>query len=131
MVYLGFIADVVTILSFCITITLLIKSDSLIKEIYSQKQEYQKDKNHIKIKMIALRENLWNGQKLNLRLISEIRTLLYSFSQKFSKLKTSDDKIHLKTTFDLLSKDENLIDIKMLCAELDYFIARFERIEIQ
>lgn len=122
-------ADWCGILSFILTITLLVRSESLRKEIDSQKCEYQEEQKDIKIKMIALRSNLWDGQALSLKLVSEIRTQLYSFEQKFSRLRTREDKFHLKLTFQMLSGELESIDTEKLCSELDYFIARFERRE--
>ena len=77
---LGVAADIAGIISF------LIRSEALRKEIDAQKREFQNDQESIQIKLIALRENLWYGQPLSLKLISEIRTLLHSFSMNYSKV---------------------------------------------
>jgi len=83
---LGVAADIAGIISFLLTVTLLIRSEALRKEIDAQKREFQNDQESIQIKLIALRENLWYGQPLSLKLISEIRTLLHSFSMNYSKV---------------------------------------------
>lgn len=125
------LADWCGILGFFLTIMLLLRSESLRKEIDSQKREYQEQKKDIKVNMMALRDNLWDGQPLNLKIISEIRTQLYAFEQKFGYLRTQRDKQHLKLTFRMLDETVESIDSARLCGELDYFIARFERQELK
>lgn len=127
---LGIAADIAGIISFLLTVTLLIRSEALRREIDAQKRSYQKDQESIRIRMIALRENLWCGQKISLKLISEIRTLLYAFDQNYSRLRTRRDKQELPETLNLLKQQPDSIDIFQLCAKLDYFIARLERQEI-
>ena len=56
------VADWCGIAGFLLTITLLIRSETLRKEIDAQKREYQNDQESIRIKLIALRENLWHGK---------------------------------------------------------------------
>lgn len=126
---LSVFADIAGIISLFFTVALLIHSKALRKEIGRQKREYQKDQKELAIKMIALRENLWAGQPLSLRLISEVRTMLYSFEQKFGRLRRMIDKIHFRRAFRLLEQTEENVDVRALCREMDYFIARMERQE--
>lgn len=125
------IADWCGIFGFALTVILLFRSEALRKEVESQKREYQEQKADIKIRMIALRDNLWSGQPLSLKLVSEIRTLLFLFDQKFGRLRTQEDKRQLRATHKILSGPIEAISINQLCRELDYFIARFEREEIK
>lgn len=125
------IADWCGIFGFALTVILLLRSEALRKEVESQKREYQEQKADIKIRMIALRDNLWSGQPLSLKLVSEIRTLLFLFDQKFGRLRTREDKRRLKSTHKILTESLGSINIEQLCRELDYFIARFEREEIK
>lgn len=126
---LSIAADIAGIISFLLTITLLIRSEALRKEIDAQKREYQNDQKSIRIKLIALRENLWYGQKLSLKLVSEIRSLLHSFDLNYNRLHTRRDKRELKETMSMLEDNPENVDALHLCAKLDYFIARFERKE--
>ena len=126
---LGVAADIAGIISFLLTVTLLIRSEALRKEIDAQKREFQNDQESIQIKLIALRENLWYGQPLSLKLISEIRTLLHSFSMNYSRLRSRRDKRELSETLNMLENEPESINILRLCAKLDYFIARLERKE--
>lgn len=116
---LGVAADIIGIASFFLTVALLIRSEALRKEIEAQKQSYQKDRESIRIKMIALRENLWHGQKISLKLISETRTLLFSFDQNYNFLHTRKDKRELPETLKLLKQRPESIDPFQLCAKLD------------
>ena len=126
---LGLAADVTGILGFFLSIALLIKSEAMRKEIERQKQDYVKEQRKIKGNLIALRANIVEDNILNMKIVSDIRTQLFTFQQKFKRLLTREDKLHIKKTLTLLDKPTNEIDKKALCCELDYFVARFERKE--
>lgn len=124
------IADVLGILGFILTIVLLIRSEAIRKELDSQRSDYQKEKKNIRAQITAVRDNVRNdGLEINLKIISDVRTNLLSFGQKFERLLTHDDKRHMANTLKMLKLCEN-IDRTKLCAELDYFVARFDKKEI-
>ena len=123
------IADWTGIISFIMTIALLIRSESMRKELESQRQDYVKEQKAIKERLIALRANVIDDGLLITKVVSDIRTQLFTFQQKFKHLLNWEDKKHLKKTLAILSKDTKEIDPKELCIELDYFVARFERKE--
>ena len=123
------IADWTGIISFVLTIALLIRSESMRKELESQRQDYVKEQKAIKERLIALRANVIDDGLLITKVVSDIRTQLFTFQQKFKRLLNREDKKHLKKTLAILSKDIEEIDAKELCMELDYFVARFERKE--
>ena len=122
-------ADWLTVASFILTIALLINSESLRKEISSQKKDYEQDKDSVKRKLIALRENLWDNTPLTSQIASEIRTLIYSIEERFGLLDKLKDKKHVKTTLRMLHNKPASISKEELCREIDYFIARLERRE--
>lgn len=128
---LGTIADITGIASFVLTVVLLIRSETMRKEIAAQRNEYQRGQKSIKVNIIALRDNVLKDQMLDLKIISDIRTQLYSFEQKFGRLLTWNDKRHLNATLKILDFSLEAIDRRRLCKELDYFIARFERRELK
>ena len=122
-------ADWLTVASFILTIALLINSGSLRKEISSQKKDYEQDKDSVKRKLIALRENLWDNTPLTSQIASEIRTLIYSIEERFGLLDKLKDKKHVKKTLRMLHNKPESISKEELCREIDYFIARLERRE--
>lgn len=126
---LSTIADIVGIISFILTIVLLIYSEALRKEIESQRQDYVKEQRIIKETLMALRANIVEDGLLNKKIISDIRTQLFTFQQKFKRLLSLKDKIHISKTLVLLRHSIDEINQEALCAELDYFVARFERKE--
>ena len=79
----------------------------------------------------TLRINVWDDNLLDRKIASEIRTQLFTFEQKFKRLLSKNDKQHLQTTLAILNKSVEEISKDELCRELDYFIARFERREIE
>ncbi len=123
------IADICGILGFIVTIALVFKSDALKKEIENQRSDYIKEQKSIRERLISLRANIVDDNLMNMKVISDLRTQLFSYEQRFKRLLNHKDKKKLKETLKLLNKDSEAIDKKALCAELDYFVARFERKE--
>lgn len=123
------IADWCGIISFVLTVTLLIRSESMRKEIESQQSDYIKEQKAIRKILIALRSNVIDDQLLNAKIVSDIRTQLFGYQQKFKRLLNRSDKRHMKITLKLLDASIDAIDRSLLCKELDYFVARFERKE--
>lgn len=123
------IADICGIVGFLITVRLLFKSDALQKEIENQRSDYMKEQRTIRERLISLRMNIVEDNLINMKVISDLRTQLFSFKQKFKRLLNHEDKTRMKRTLKLLKNDTEKIDKKALCVELDYFVARFERKE--
>lgn len=126
---LSTLADIAGILGFILTVALLFKSEAMKKEIESQRADYIKEQRSIKERLIGLRTNVVDDNLVNMKVISDLRTQLFSYEQKFKHLLTREDKSHLKSTLSILNGDIETIESKKLCAELDYFVARFERKE--
>ena len=128
---LGLAADVTGILGFFLSIALLIKSEAMRKELARQRQDYKKEQRKIQKTLVALRSNVVDDKILNVKVVSDIRTELYSFQQKFKHLLSWKDKWHIFKTLHILNQDVASINSHKLCRELDYFVARFERKETQ
>lgn len=126
----GTIADWCGIAGFILTIVLLIRSESMRKEIESQRADYKKEQKVIRQTLIALRSNVIDDKIINQKVISDIRTQLFAYQQKFKRLFSWADKKHMKATFKILDTPSERISRSALCKELDYFVARFERKEI-
>lgn len=129
LIVLSTFADISGITSLILTIALLIKSEAMRKEIESQRADYIKEQKAIKERLAGLRANIVDDNLLNMKVISDLRTQLFSYNHKFKRLLTREDRKHLKVTLALLDNDVSNIGQKVLCAELDYFVARFERKE--
>lgn len=123
------IADWTGILSFALTIILLFRSEAMRKELESQRQDYVKEQKSIKASLVNLRANVIDDNILNQKVVSDIRTQLYTFRQKFKHLLNGEDKKHMKKTLSLLDQSVDAINAQELCKELDYFVARFDRKE--
>lgn len=123
------IADFTGIVSFILTIALLIKSEAMRKEIEGQRSDYIKEQKMIRNYLVELRKNVIEDGILNQKVVSDIRTQLFTYQQKFEKLLNRNDQKHLKSTLKILGSSADKIDQQSLCIELDYFVARFERKE--
>ena len=128
---LSIAADICGIVSFLLTIWLLFKSEALRKEIDSQRLDYQREQKAIRNNIIALRDNIRNDGLINLRIISEVRTYLLSFTQRFKRLLSKEDNKRIIATLAMLKQKIDDIDRAKLCAELDYFVARFDKKEVK
>ena len=127
MAMLGTIADILGIVSFILTIVLLIYSEALRGEIEAQSEAYRDEQYNVRNQLIALRKNIWEDNLLNRRMISQIRTSLYTFRQKYRRVLKWEDKWRIWQTLRMLDQPPSAVDHNMLCKELDYFIAMFER----
>ena len=125
------IADWCGIAGFLLTIALLIRSESMRKEIESQQADYKKEQKNIRQNLIALRSNIIDDKILNQKVVSDIRTQLFTYQQKFRRLLNWEDRKHMKRTLKILNTEASAISNTILCQELDYFVARFERKEIR
>ncbi len=125
------IADWCGIVGFLLTIALLIRSESMRKEIETQRADYKKEQKNIRHNLIALRSNVIDDKILNQKVVSDIRTQLFTYQQKFRRLLNWEDRKHMKRTLKILNTEISAINGTMLCQELDYFVARFERKEIR
>lgn len=127
---LSTIADIIGIVSFLLTLVLLVRSEAIRKEIENQRIDYKNERKSIRKNLIALRSNVIDDNILNSKVVSDIRTELYSYQQKFQHLLSLNDKNHMKVTLKILETVPDEINKYELCRELDYFVARFERKEI-
>ena len=108
------IADWTGIISFILTIALLIRSESMRKEIESQRQDYINEQQDIKKRLTALRSNVIDDNLLNTKVVSDIRTQLFTYQQKFKRLLNYEDQKRLKNTLTLLNVEVDRIDIPTL-----------------
>jgi len=100
---LGTLADIVGILSFILTIILLVRSERLRNEIVSQKIDYRNQQTKIVDRLTELRSCLQNNEPLSVKTISGIRLELYQCDISFQHILSSRDKKILRkikeTTF--------------------------------
>ena len=126
---IAIVADVTGILSFVLMVVLLVRSEKLRSIIISQKQAYSSERKRIQLELATHRDGIIKDDMLNLLIISNLRTHLLSVEQKFNYLNTKEDKKHISAAISILDAPINKIDKRLLCKELDYILARFERSE--
>lgn len=118
---------------------LQIRVYSKIKEIDRRQMTYFKELEVFKDRLVEIRAEIYTSKSINLEIVSEIRTLLFSFQNKCEGALRKSDQAHLSATMELFEhaiavhnnndydEDYSLnINREQLCAELDYFIARFD-----
>ncbi len=127
---LGTLADIVGILSFILTIILLVRSERLRNEIVSQKIDYRNQQTKIVDRLTELRSCLQNNEPLSVKTISEIRLELYQCDISFQHILSSRDKKIVKQTINLLNEEFSEKLRKQLLSKLDYLCARFSKTEV-
>ena len=126
-------------LMLAVILVLQIQVYSKIKEIDRRQMTYFKELEAYKDRLVEIRAEIYTRTNISLEIVSEIRTLLFSFQNKCEGALRKSDQAHLSATMELFehaiaahnNKDDNKvyplnINREQLCAELDYFIARFD-----
>lgn len=127
---LSTLADIIGILSFILTIILLICSERLRSEIVFQKIDYRNQQTKIVDRLTELRSCLQNSEPLSIKTISEIRLELYQCDISFQHILSSKDKKIVKQTINLLNEEFSEKLRKQLLSKLDYLCARFTKMEV-
>lgn len=119
------------------SVVLQYRTYDTIKKVALRQASYQEELEGYKNKLFNIRLELLQNDddEIDLITLSDIRTLLYSFQNKCEGSLSSTDRNHLVHVIRLLN-ETNAMDRRNndsnpfkqeLCAELDYFIARFDR----
>lgn len=127
---LSVIADVLGIVSFILTIILLMRSESLRNEIVSQKINYRNTQSNIVKQLSNFRSALTGNEDLSLKTVSDIRKELLQFDINLRHLLSHRDRKIIQQTLILLDKDFSIELRKELIKNLDYLSARFTKQEV-
>lgn len=111
------------------TIILFLKSEAIRKELNMQKSDYISEQRNIRVKLKSLRSSVWKDDLITLSVKSQIRTELYGYQQKFNRLLTFKDRYLVNKTIKMFDPKNNSFDKEILCKNIDYLIARFEKKE--
>ena len=102
---LSTIADILGIVSFILTIILLIRSESLRNEIVSQKMTYRNQQSSIVKQLANLRTALMGNDDLSLKTVSDIRKELLQFDINLRLLLSRRDRKIIQQTLNLLDEE--------------------------
>lgn len=75
----------------------------------------------------STREIICSNAPLDMKAVSNLRTLFLRLRHHFSKQLNPDDEEHLKNAVEILNNEVESIDRLAVCANLDYFIAKFDQ----
>mgnify|MGYP004519281919 FL=1 len=130
---LGTFADVVTILSFGVSLLTFVSAHTILKNTKYQRTEYESERRDIQSSLIALRDNvLQDNMELSLKLRSKIRTELFSYRQKYLTISSLPCIYHLTRAIHLCNNEMPDMECReKLCTSLDFLIARFNKSEAQ
>lgn len=130
MEYVGYFADFLGIVSFFLTIILLIKSERIRNELIFQKTNYKSDHNKIRRNLITLKDAWIDNTDMSYRFKSELRVALYEYLQNFDKILTRQDKKKINKILSILNSQEHIASNHPEFGDcLDYLIARFSKRE--
>lgn len=129
----SFIADVITIIGFVISVLTFVSTHTILKNTSYQRTEYENERRNIQSSLMALRDNIWEDNvTLTLKFRSKIRTELFSYRQKYLVISSLPCIYHLTRAIRLCNNE--ILNAKYrekLCASLDFLIARFNKSEVQ
>lgn len=130
---LSIIADILGIISFIISFLTFVAAHTILKNVEFQRAEYESERKELQTSLMALRDNiLYDKQPLNLRYRSGIRTLLYTYRQKYLHISSPSCLYHLSRAIKLCDEmNPSSRDREQLCKSLDFLIARFNKTEVQ
>ena len=129
-VILSSVADWFSIASFILSLILLIFTGRIKHLIKTQKEDYQAEQRNIRLRLKAFRENILLDQLFTIRIISEMRTALWTYKQNYKYVLSPMDKIRIMITVKMLDGEPESIDYKLLCKRLDRLIVRFAKKEV-
>ncbi len=123
------IADFAGILSFILSIMLLIKSEALRKSIIYQRIDYNKKRTNTRSKLMAFNETLQEDASIAPKYISEMRQELYQCLISYQFVLSFRDRHIIRSIIKLLNTSKENRDKAKICKQLDYLIARFNKKE--
>jgi len=126
---LGSIADIIGIISFILTIVLLIRSESLRNQILIQKQDYKKYHSKVKIRLMSLAESIREDDQIPIQTTSLLRQELYEHLHNFNLVLSRKDKKIINSVINTFDKAINEDAKRKLLKNLDYLVARFSKKE--
>lgn len=127
---LGTLADIISMISFALTIILLIRSEKLRNEIVLQKITYQNQQNEMLKHLEIFRVSLINNEALSLMTISDIRKELQTYCINLNHMLSSHDRKIINQTIQYLDEDFSQELQKKLLKNIDYLMARFTKQEV-
>lgn len=129
---LGTIADISGIISFVVSILTFIVTKTILKDVASKRTEYEHERFQLQTSLMALRDNIVeDSQPLNLKYRSNIRTILYTYRQKYLPISSLSCLYHLTRATHFCKKaNPGPREREKLCLSLDFLIARFNKTEI-
>lgn len=123
-------ADIVGILSFAITVILLIRSESLRNEIVSQKINYRNQQDEIVEQLKGFRTTLASGEPLSLKDVDDMRYALEQYKVNVLHILSYQDRKTIDHTLKLFDKDFSDSLRKKLLKNLTHLCARFTKKEV-
>lgn len=126
---LGTLADILSMISFFLTIILLIRSEKLRNELVLQKITYQKQHIDIVNRLENFRMSLIN-ETLSLLAVSNIRKDLETYNINLGRMLSFHDRKILRQTIDYLDEDFSYELQKKLLKNIDHLAARFSKQEV-
>lgn len=126
------IADILGIISFFVSVFTFIAAKTILKDVKSKRNEYEHERFQLQTSLMALRDNIVeDSQPLNLKYRSKIRTILYTYRQKYLPISSLSCLYHLMRATHFCNKSApSQNEREKLCLSLDFLIARFNKTEV-
>ena len=127
---LSTIADILGIISCFISFLLFIMSKTILKNLQTQRKEYEQERFQLQTSLAALRMNIWDDNLLNDEIKSKLRTDLFTYRQKYLEISSISCLFHLFRSLRILNKQHiSESSRNKLCISIDFLVARFNKKE--
>ena len=127
---LSIAADILGIISCVMSFLLFIMSKTILKNIQTQRSEYEQERFQLQTSLAALRMNIWYDGLLTTEIRSKLRTDLFTYRQKYLELSSIPCLFHLFRSLHILNKLRITEPNRhKLCISIDFLVARFNKKE--
>lgn len=124
------IADILTVISFFMSLIVFFMSHSIFKYVKMQRKEYDDERIQLQTSLVAIRNNIWKDNLTGIKIRSKLRTELYTYLLKYWKISSPICLIHIFRSLKICRKDFSNRQREKLCESIDYLIARFNKKEV-
>lgn len=123
---LGYIADIIGILSFIVSLGILRKVHA---KVATQKETYEKERDDLLANLQALRENIWQDNLSSLEFQDALQTKVFEYQMKYLFISSLRCIFHAFRCTHLLKKGINDNNTKKLRNDINFLIARLSKKE--
>lgn len=124
----SYIADVLGIMSFAISVISLNIIHKIFSKAERQKESYKNERTDLYIALSALRQNIWDDGLINIKVQDDLQTKIFEYQIKYLLISSPRCIFHAFRCTNLLKKDiRDSKNLRKLHDDINYLIARLSK----